>query len=228
MKIVFQNECNERILVCVENCTVLEIHPKQQCAKEIEDTDVLAIGVHFRRESSVKKREYILVLDTQYVLKSITDGEVIRITREKSCIHPLPAYYDRLFLKPNRATILCETHTVTNAQCLKSQYDKNMRVDHLLIDPLSENIVEAIILFAIGFYLTIYINWKIAIVFFPSAYCLLLFTNWLGRIITQAIFKKATVLKSEKEEFMCLFESESINSYYADPNRHPLMGRVEH
>ena len=58
MKIVFQNECNERILVCVENCTVLEIHPKQQCAKEIEDTDVLAIGVHFRRESSVKKREY--------------------------------------------------------------------------------------------------------------------------------------------------------------------------
>lgn len=228
MNVCFQNTSNEIVIVSLSNGDSWELQPKQIVVKELSCDSELIVNLSLNRASGVHKRTYTFVLETQYVIESVCENELITISREKVCFHPLPAYYDRLFLLPNNAKVLSESHIVSNAEYLKKQYQKERRIDLFFIDPWAENILEAFGLFVIGVVLSVFLGWGFAFVYFPCAYFLLLAINWIGGHIGKAFIKGCTELNTEEEEFLEWFENDRIKKYYSNPDRQPFMGRIEH
>ena len=228
MNVCFQNTSNEIVIVSLSNGDSWELQPKQIVVKELSCDSELIVNLSLNRASGVHKRTYTFVLETQYVIENVCENELITISREKVCFHPLPAYYDRLFLLPNNAKVLSESHIVSNAEYLKTQYHKQRRIDRFFIDPWRNNPFEAFGLLVIGIALSVFLGWVVALVYFPCAYFLLFAGTWLGERIGNAFIKSCKIFCTESEEFSQYFENEWINKYYSDPDRQPFMGKIEH
>lgn len=225
MNIKFLNNCDYIVVVTVKSGEPVEIQP--HCTVSISCPNVEKLNVRIKRNiaSQVKKGNYFLALETEYVFADITDGEIFAINREKVRVN-LNIYYDRLFLTAEKALYISESHNIIDSERIKKSFKKSRLAD-FLFDTFMCSIGLFLILLIIGAFLSYIFGWQFAVIYFPSVCIFLLAFNWFVEYVWKLILNKGLKKDDDKKEFYNCFENDFIISYYSDPNRTPFMDEIE-
>lgn len=226
MTINFMNHSRQIVILQINDASPVFLRPGIVEPVMCHDSAPINVSVKPTYESHIvrhltKSKLYNLVIESDFILAGIADGETFHITQEKVQFH-INAFYDRIFLVPTSVSLIEEHHKVLAEEKIKRSFNTSWLISLLFTGPLETLTGGIFLVLIVGIVLSIILGWKFAVVYFPSAYLLLVTLNWLIEVFWTKIGKKACNGKSEKQEFSVFFTSEFIKNYFANPNRRPF------
>lgn len=234
MTITFTNRSRHVVLLRVDDGELIVLQPYVPTPVVSKESVVVKAAV--RREGSSYSKmwsfsepSYHLLLETEYELSGVPDGERIDVTREKIRVSP-DAAYDRLFLRPGTAVCLSKTHRVVGEEEIKRAFVRGHWVECLLLKPFLLLFIESfpytIPLVVGGIVAAIFWKWQYVAAIFLAIYLLVLGGNVLEDAISSKLDRESS-WKYAKEEFYQLFQPVFLQQYYANNDREPYSGKVE-
>ncbi len=234
MTIVFTNRSRYAVLLRLNDGDPAVLQPFVPTPVVSKESAVVKAAVRRDGRSYIKKwslsgPSYHLLLETEYQLSSVPDGEKVDVTREKIRFSPNAAY-DRLFLRPGNAVCLSQAHRVVGEEKIKRAFVRDHWVECLLFKPLLllffESFPYTIPLVIGGIVAAIFWRWQYVAAIFLALYLLVLGGNALADAIFSKLDRESS-WKHEKEEFYQLFQPAFLQEYYAMSDREPFSGTVE-
>lgn len=226
MNIIFLNKCKYTVCLNVDENKTINIKPNDKVNVRLNNKDKISVLIRQNNKSYKKGNKYNLVIETQYELKNIIANEIFKIKCEKTQID-INVYYERLFLKTEKAICCKEVNNINDKEEIMRIYKKSRIKYFLFISPIENMTGLTILSFLIGIFMIYKYGWILGFISFIIAYTCVLIVDQIAEKMGRIIFKKAFNWEDEEAEFKKYLKSEFINDYYLNPDTTPLMGKVE-
>lgn len=231
MTVYFNNHTRHIVIINTDDGESIFLQPYETIPIVRNDSDVIKVLVKRNCDSYIYKHVmkspmYHLVIESEIIFSGVSDGEVFNISREKIQFD-LQSYYDRLFVLPNNAVNYTETHKIVAAEKIKTAYKKSHLRYIILFVPLEYTPMAVFWVFIGSIVTKVIWGWTVSIIFFLTAYLILIFLNVFLASLTNKILKKLFKFNSPDKDFYNYFENEYIKNYYADTKREPFFGNIE-
>ena len=228
MTIYFLNRSKHIVLLRVDEDTPVILQPIATTPVEIKGADVHKITVQRDCESYVSKkiRMYNLVIQTEYLVSGVSNGEMFMITREKIRVS-LNVSFDRFFLLATDIAILSETHKVLAERKMIRAFNQYWVAHFLFWGPFTNSPSFVIFLPILGIGVAHFWGWRAGAVCFLAGYFLLVALCWLIERFWRSVEKKALKAEDEGKELYIYLQNGFFNRYYSNDERTPFGGHVE-
>ncbi len=225
MRVEFFNSCSKDVSLIIGEQNII-IPSRHSISIKNESNANLNFTVRCNESSRFHKGKYIISTEAKYNVKTTDESAVFVITREQTRIN-LNVYFERLLVSTDNLECDLTSYSVPDEMAIKHVFNTKNTLRFLLIDPFEYLTGLLIILLITGIVLSSILGWKLAVVYFPIAYLLLLTINWLSEKICNIVFKRRFKMDTEKTEFYSFFENDYITKYYSDLCKEPFMGEIE-
>lgn len=169
----FYFENYSRYVTCLyfDDDKTVFLQPFQNVSVERKDCKDLKLILKQNKESYRENHaiRYHLLVESEYHITDVCDGETFKITREKIQFD-LGVLYERLFLLVTNASIYHEHHRIAGEEKIKKIYKKSRKLNMFLFGPLEDSTGLVVLLIIIGIVLSGFLGWKLAVIYFPC-YC---------------------------------------------------------
>lgn len=214
---------------------ILFLPPSETITVQRNPSKDMKITLKSNSDSYKEKQDsrYHLVIESEYMITHIKDGDMLKITREKVKFD-IGIFYERLFLRGANLKICSEAHRIVSEEKIKRIYKRAKRLNDFVFGPLESSTGLVILLIIMGFILMSYLKPTFGLIYFPLMYLFLVahnqfvekFLRYLDRKMVKKDRREDTG-NDTKDGFYHYFENEFIQQYYANPRRKPLMGEIE-
>lgn len=230
------NQSSQCACLTIDGQDAQTLLPGQARSYALPSVGTALITVKHRENSYAKADIAHLMVASSYTV-ALKDALSLTITREKIRFD-LDGYYDTFALSAPDGEILGTTYSVSNVDGVRKQLKRHRLLSLLITDPLSDLLLDGIVdfgcfgsvLFYIGVAIaaSIFHLWKYVILGFLALWALSAMAGWIVDITGTSLFKK-TRLRDESSlaQLDKWTDPAYIAEYYAQPQRTPVVGKIE-